>query len=91
MGYAAPNETEADFSARAAVHAARIRWEPSPMAGAEGRMLDRVGEEVARATSIVRYAPDSHFSAHRHGGGGYRPVKWWRLDGTRPQTPGHAR
>jgi ChrR-like protein with cupin domain len=30
---------------------------------------DRIGEEVARATSIVRYAPDSHFSAHRHGGG----------------------
>ena len=49
----------ADFSARAAVHAARIRWEPSPMAGVERRMLDRVGEEVQRATSVVRYAPDS--------------------------------
>jgi hypothetical protein len=24
---------------------------------------------VARATSIVRYAPHSHFSAHTHGGG----------------------
>jgi anti-sigma factor ChrR (cupin superfamily) len=32
-------------------------------------MLDRIGDEVARATSIVRYAPDSHFSAHTHGGG----------------------
>jgi anti-sigma factor ChrR (cupin superfamily) len=39
------------------------------MAGVERRMLDRVGEEVARATSIVRYAPESDFSAHRHGGG----------------------
>jgi hypothetical protein len=29
------------------------------MAGVERRMLDRVGEEVARATSVVRYAPDS--------------------------------
>ena len=32
-------------------------------------MLDRIGDEVARATSIVRYAPHSHFSAHAHGGG----------------------
>jgi hypothetical protein len=62
-------ELNADFAARAAVHAARITWEPSPSAGVERRMLDRVGEEVARATSIVRYAPESHFSAHRHGGG----------------------
>ena len=59
----------ADFAARAAVHAARIPWVPSPNAGVERRMLDRIGEEVARATSIVRYAPESRFSAHRHGGG----------------------
>jgi anti-sigma factor ChrR (cupin superfamily) len=32
-------------------------------------MLDRIGDEVARATSIVRYAPESHFSPHTHGGG----------------------
>lgn len=32
-------------------------------------MLDRIGEEVARATSIVRYAPNSYFSEHTHGGG----------------------
>ena len=32
-------------------------------------MLDRVGDEVARATSIVRYAPESSFSAHTHDGG----------------------
>lgn len=29
-------------------------------------MLERDGEEVARATSIVRYAPNSSFSPHRH-------------------------
>lgn len=29
------------------------------MAGEERRMLDRRGGEVARATSIVRYAPGS--------------------------------
>ena len=32
-------------------------------------MLDRVGQEQARATSIVRYAPESVFPAHRHPGG----------------------
>lgn len=59
----------ADFSRRAVVHAARLPWVPSPTAGVERRMLDRVGEEVARATSIVRYAPGSAFPAHTHGGG----------------------
>lgn len=39
------------------------------MAGVDRKMLDRVGEEVARATSIVRYAPQSHFDKHVHGGG----------------------
>jgi anti-sigma factor ChrR (cupin superfamily) len=39
------------------------------MVGVQRRMLERDGEEVARATSVVRYAPDSHFSAHTHGGG----------------------
>jgi len=29
-------------------------------------MLERDGEEVAKATSIVRYAPGSSFSSHRH-------------------------
>jgi len=39
------------------------------MAGVDRRMLDRIGDEVARATSIVRYAPNSKFSAHTHTGG----------------------
>lgn len=56
----------ADFSQRAVVHSADLPWVASPMAGVERRMLDRVGDEVARATSIVRYAPGSYFSAHAH-------------------------
>ena len=59
----------ADFAARAAVHAGRADWVPSPIPGVDRRMLDRVGAEVARATSIVRYAPGSRFSPHTHGGG----------------------
>jgi hypothetical protein len=62
-------ELNADFSQRVAIHAANLPWIASPMAGVERRMLDRIGEEVARATSIVRYAPRSHFSPHVHGGG----------------------
>ncbi len=62
-------EINADFSRRVAIHAARLAWVPSPMAGVERRMLDRIGDEVARATSIVRYAPGSHFAPHTHGGG----------------------
>ena len=44
-------------------------WAASPMAGVTRRMLDRVGGEVARATSLVRYAPASRFERHEHGGG----------------------
>ena len=62
-------ELNADFSQRVAVHAAQIPWVASPMAGVDRRMLDRIGDEVARATSIVRYVPGSHFSPHTHGGG----------------------
>jgi quercetin dioxygenase-like cupin family protein len=62
-------ELNADFSQRATVHAAQLPWTPSPVAGVDRRMLDRIGDEVARATSIVRYAPHSHFSPHTHGGG----------------------
>jgi hypothetical protein len=62
-------ELNADFSRRAVVHGARLAWTPSPTRGVERRMLDRIGEEVARATSIVRYAPESSFPAHTHGGG----------------------
>ena len=59
----------ANFSQRAIVTPNQHEWVPSPMAGVERVMLDRVGEEKARATSIVRYAPDSHFPRHAHPGG----------------------
>jgi len=62
-------ELNTDFSRRVAIHAGRMPWVASPMAGVERRMLDRIGDEVARATSIVRYAPGSHFSPHTHDGG----------------------
>lgn len=59
----------ADFDQRAVVRPSEARFTPSPMPGVERILLDRIGEEVARAISIVRYAPGSRFSAHVHGGG----------------------
>ena len=59
----------ADFGQRAVVTPDQYEWVPSPAPGVERMMLDRIGEEVARATSIVRYARDSRFPAHEHGGG----------------------
>lgn len=59
----------ADLNQRAVVNSEELPWVESPMPGVQRRMLERDGEEVARATSIVRYAPNSNFSAHTHGGG----------------------
>ena len=58
-----------DFTLRIVARAADAMWTPSPLPGVERRMLDRVGDEVARATSLVRYAPGSRFDRHVHGGG----------------------
>lgn len=59
----------ADFSERVVIRPDDYQWVASPMPGVERMMLDRIGDEVARATSLVRYAPNSTFSAHVHGGG----------------------
>ncbi|HVS64110.1 MAG TPA: cupin domain-containing protein [Thermoanaerobaculia bacterium] len=59
----------ADLTIPAIVRSNELPWTPSPMRGVDRRMLERDGEEVARATSLVRYAPHSRFSQHVHGGG----------------------
>lgn len=68
----------ADFEARTIVRFEENEWVPSPMKGVERKMLDRIGAEVARATTIVRFAPGSAFSAHTHDGG----EEYFVLDGT---------
>lgn len=62
-------EINANFSTPALVKTDALEWVPSPMAGVDRRMLDRIGDEVARATSIVRYAKGSAFPEHTHSGG----------------------
>src|SRR5262245_2098677 len=59
----------ADFSERVIVATRDEPWVPSPQEGVARRMLDRIGGEVARATSLVRYVPASTFPSHQHGGG----------------------
>lgn len=68
----------AAFEERTLVRFDETDWVASPMPGVERKMLDRIGEEVARATTIVRFAPGSAFSAHTHDGG----EEYLVLDGT---------
>ena len=56
----------ADFTQRVVIATDTLPWIASPQAGVERRLLDRIGGEVARATSLVRYAPASAFPAHEH-------------------------
>jgi len=69
MSYMEPKPVNADLDARAVVDSNEVEWLASPEEGVERRPLERDGGEVARATSIVRYAADSQFSEHTHGGG----------------------
>ncbi|HUZ75471.1 MAG TPA: peroxidase-related enzyme [Stellaceae bacterium] len=59
----------ADLSQRCVIDTRTAPWVPSPQPGVERKMLDRDGDEVARATSLVRYAPGSRFPTHTHGAG----------------------
>ena len=61
-----PEFVNADFTQRVVIATDTLPWIASPQAGVERRLLDRIGGEVARATSLVRYAPASVFPAHQH-------------------------
>ncbi len=66
------NETtklRADFASRVVVTTKDYAWEASPTPGVDRIKLDRIGNEIARATSIVKYAANQSFPAHRHDGG----------------------
>lgn len=57
----------ADFTQRVVIKTNDLPWVASPQPGVDRRLLDRIGDEVARATSLVRYAPASTFPTHSHG------------------------
>ena len=56
----------ADYSQRVVINIHDLPWVASPESGVERRMLERQGDEVAKATSIVRYQPGSKFQMHTH-------------------------
>lgn len=58
-----------DPAERHVVDTNTLPWVDSPDHGVKRRMLDRIGAEVAVATSIVEYLPGCGFHAHVHGGG----------------------
>ena len=59
----------ADFSKRVVIRPEDYEWRDSPSDGVQRMMLDRIGGEVARATTLVRFAPNATFAEHTHGGG----------------------
>jgi len=55
-----------DYRQPVALNYDALPWQDSPEPGVQRKLLEREGEEVARATSIVRYAPGSAFKRHVH-------------------------
>ena len=75
----------ADFAARCVVDSGTLPWEASPSPLVHRQLLERLGGEVARATSIVRYEAGATFDSHRHELGEEILV----LDGTLSDEYGH--
>jgi len=61
-----PMHINSDYTQRVVLNHHDLPWVSSPESGVERRMLDRVGDEVARATSIVRYKAGARFASHTH-------------------------
>ena len=56
----------ANFDERIVIDTLKSDWVHSPVPGVERNMLDRLGAEDARATSLVRYAAGTTFTPHEH-------------------------
>ncbi len=59
-------QIHADLTLRAVVHHDDLPWTDTPASGIQRKLLERDGAEVARATSVVRYAAGSAFDRHTH-------------------------
>lgn len=62
-------QLRSDLSIPHVVDSNLIPFVDSPTQGVQRRMLDRTGNEVARATTIVKYSPFARFPRHTHTGG----------------------
>ena len=59
-------QLHSNFNERVVLRPEDREWVASPASGVERQMLDRIGDEVARAPTIVRFAPNSSFEPHGH-------------------------
>ena len=59
-------QLNSDNRQRVVLNHHQIDWVGSPQSGVERRMLDRIGGEVAKATTVVRYLPGAKFESHLH-------------------------
>lgn len=55
-----------DLKLRVIANTTDMPWALSPVNGIDRKMLERDGDEIARATSLVRYAPTTSFTPHPH-------------------------
>ena len=62
-------QIHSDLSQRVVVNTEDLPWVDTRLPGVQRRMLERNGAESGRATTIVRYAPNSYFEEHVHTGG----------------------
>ena len=67
MTTATPDSVNSDFSQPAMLAFDDISWIPTPEPGVHRKPLDRIGAELARATSIVRFDGGMRFPEHKHG------------------------
>lgn len=67
-----------DLSLRVCIDTTPLDWVPSPSPGVLRKMLQRQGDEHARATSVVQYAANARFTPHLHDMG----EEFLVLDGT---------
>lgn len=59
-------DINSDYTQRVVLNQHDLDWVSSPQPGVDRRMFDRIGDEIAKATSIVRYQPGSKFESHTH-------------------------
>lgn len=55
-----------DFMQRCVVNTNELDWQPSPVLGIDRRMVEHTGNELARASYVVRYARGSVITTHKH-------------------------
>ncbi|CAJ1340055.1 unnamed protein product [Effrenium voratum] len=62
-------ELNSDKSQSCLVNTDTIDWIQTAAGGVRRKMIERLGGEVARATTVVSFEPNASFPSHRHEGG----------------------